>query len=392
MNKQMTLPLLLTLFLAGLVLWQSGYVASIAVILTAFVWHFLPRMRAGGEVVDTQPAIPSEDPSLSLTADIHDMHDEAASHLNEQITLIRTENQQIDSLVQDAIKNLSNSFHGLNEQSQQQGSLLAQLLRQGDDGQSITDFIQEIDELLSYFVDMILSTSKDSMYIMHRLDDMTTKVDSVFSLLDDVKDIATQTNLLALNAAIEAARAGEAGRGFAVVADEVRKLSKKSDDFSEEINFLAKEVKNTLVSASEVINRVVSADMNVALNGKKKVEGMSEVMAEISVQSFHILGQTEEVSKQITLMVNQAVTSLQFEDMCTQLSAHIARRLDSVAELSGLVEQLHEARMRPEELMNYRELLTKIETSLAELKPKIQLAEHQAVSQKDLDSGDIELF
>ena len=392
MNKQITLPLLLTLFLAGLALWQSNYFASIVAVLTALAWQFLPRLLTDDVETEQTVAVPSEEIPLSQTADIHEMHDEAAFHLKEQLTLIRTENQQIDSLVQDAIKNLSNSFHGLNEQSQQQGGLLARLLKQGDDGQGITEFIQEIDELLSYFVDMILSTSKDSMYIMHRLDDMTIKVDSVFSLLDDVKDIATQTNLLALNAAIEAARAGEAGRGFAVVADEVRKLSKKSDDFSEEINFLAKEVKDTLVSASEVINRVVSADMSVALSGKKKVEGMSEVMADLSEQSFQILGQTEEVTQQITLMVNQAVTSLQFEDMCTQLSAHIMHRLDSVAELSGLVEQLHEARMKPEQISDYRALLTRIETTLSALKPKIKLAEHQAVSQEDLDTGEIELF
>ena len=92
------------------------------------------------------------------------------------------------------------------------------------------------------------------------------------------------------------------------------------------------------------------------------------------------------------MMVNQAVTSLQFEDMCTQLSAHISHRIDAVAELSDLVDKLHVARMNPELLDDYRELLTRLESSLTILKPKIASVKHQAVSQQDLDEGDIELF
>ncbi len=394
MNKEVFISLMLTAFLAITSLFQANYFAFIVVIITAFVWLFLPLLlKNSSRDMDSKPGNDNDQFDSSVLIDIQEMHDEAYSHLTEQLGLVRGESEQINGLVQNAISQLTTSFQGLNEQSTLQANMLTGLLNEEDDGGSgFSSFVAETDRLLSYFVELVLGNSKDSMYLMHRLDDMTEKVNGVVSLLGDVKEIASQTNLLALNAAIEAARAGEAGRGFAVVADEVRKLSRKSDDFSEEINGLASDVKMALASATEVVNRIVSADMNVALSGKKKVADMSGSVAEMNTRSQHIIEKTGEVSQQMSAMVNQAVTSLQFEDMCTQLSAHIVRRLDSVGELSSLVDQLHEARINPNKLAGYRDLLTGIEQSLSELKPKIKSVEHQAVSQQDLASGDIDLF
>jgi methyl-accepting chemotaxis protein len=389
MNKQSLALLSFTLVIAGTSLWQSGSIAFMFVIITALGWYFLPTLFSNKTQIEELPAV--IDPENDLPTIVHALHDEAHGHLTEQVSLIRAESQQVNDLVQNAIMQLTDSFQGLNTQTSQQSALLLGLLQQDDD-YSLSHFVVETEKLLNYFVEQVLNTSKDSMYLMHRLDDMSEKVDGVFSLLGDVKDIASQTNLLALNAAIEAARAGEAGRGFAVVADEVRKLSRKSDDFSEEISQLTTDVKKALAAAAEVVNKVVSADMNVALNGKQQVAEMSVTMAKMDTHSKEVIEQTGQVSQKISMMVNQAVTSLQFEDMCTQLSAHIVHRIDAVAELSDLVDKLHVARMNPEVLDDYRELLTRLESSLTILKPKIASVKHQAVSQQDLDEGDIELF
>ena len=132
--------------------------------------------------------------------------------------------------------------------------------------------------------------------------------------------------------------------------------------------------------------------MNVALSGKQQVAEMSASMAKMQHHSTTVIQQTEQASHQINVMVNQAVTSLQFEDMCTQLSEHILRRLDAVNGLGNLVDKLNMVRMNPELLENYRASLTELEETLETLKPKIASVEHQAVSQQDLDTGEIELF
>ena len=391
MSKKWYIPLVLSLILLGVAITSANYLAAEFVVLTALIWAFLPQILTQTAVTE-QPKEVKQEAALDLTDTVHSMHDEAQQHVNEQLELIRSESQQVSDLVQNAISQLTDSFQGLNAQSQQQANMLNSLLHQDDADEGLATFVKETDKLLTYFVEQVLSTSKDSMYLVHRLDDMTVKVENVFALLTDVRDIASQTNLLALNAAIEAARAGEAGRGFAVVADEVRKLSQKSDAFSDEINGLTMEVKQSLEDATEVVNKIVSADMNIALSGKQQVTDMSESMAKIQQQSKVVIEQTEQASQHINVMVNQAVTSLQFEDMCTQLSEHIIRRLDAVKELTDLVDKLNMARMNPKLVENYRTSLSGLEETLASLKPKIASVQHQAVSQQDLDAGAVDLF
>ncbi|MDX5364741.1 MAG: methyl-accepting chemotaxis protein [Pseudazoarcus pumilus] len=129
-----------------------------------------------------------------------------------------------------------------------------------------------------------------------------------------IRDIAEQTNLLALNAAIEAARAGEAGRGFAVVADEVRKLSERTAQSTQEIATMVAEVQGSTREAVSGIERGVSA-----------VQASSEE----ATQASDIIGKLQGIAQEVAVIVSELDSALREQSMA---SAEVARRIEEIAQ------------------------------------------------------------
>jgi len=309
------------------------------------------------------------------------------SLLADEVTGTREEVQRVSNIVQEAIASLTDSFHNLSASSQREEEMIHGIIEYGSSDNDKRSFLNEASDLLQNFIGTLIQISKQSVETVHRIDDMVEHMDGVFRLLSDVKNIAEQTNLLALNAAIEAARAGEAGRGFAVVADEVRQLSMRSNKLNEEIISGVNAGKQAIAAVRETVGAMASRDMNVAIVGKERVDEAFKSSEKYNLFVAEQIGHLGEISDSITADVGNAVRCLQFEDMVTQSMGAAEAHLQRLNELELILERLVDLSISPD-----NEMLSTFKRDLDTFASNRIHSSDKAVNQNSLDGGDVELF
>ena len=339
----------------------------------------------------------TSDSSSSAIVELETVTETISGLLHGQANEVGESLGRINQVVTDATGNLSKSFHGLHQKSQEQGILVKSLLQSeetDDQGFNVHSFVHETHQLLQSFVDQMLSTSANSMKMVHAIDDVSRQMEVAFKLLEDVSNIADQTNLLALNAAIEAARAGEAGRGFAVVAEEVRNLSQHSNRFSDEIRAVVDKAQVDINSAKKVVSEMASKDMTETIQAKTHVDDMLKDVEAYNEMIDTKLGDVSSLTNEIEYAVNLAVQSLQFEDVVTQVVQYSQDHIDRISTVALNLNRdpvsIDEDEMDISDTLFNN--LSSLNQSLQELQQQFNEPVNKAVSQSSMDQGDIELF
>ncbi|NOY67367.1 MAG: methyl-accepting chemotaxis protein [Gammaproteobacteria bacterium] len=232
-----------------------------------------------------------------------------------------------------AMNQMTSTFQEVARNAEQAAEASKHARSQAQDGALVaTEAIGGLDSLVGH-----IGEAADAV------DSLRTDSDNIGTVLDVIRGIAEQTNLLALNAAIEAARAGEQGRGFAVVADEVRTLASRTQQSTQEIQSMIETLQSNTVSAVSIMKEVKGQ----AESSSEQVEHGAEALAEISGAVMTLDSMNSQIASAaeeqcaVAEEINRSVHSI--SESTEQAAAGTQQTASSSEQLNGLVTRLQSA-------------------------------------------------
>ena len=271
------------------------------------------------EKCSSQLAASSEQTAVSTQSNM-----ESLQNQQEQTQLVATAVEEMTASIQEVATNTAKT-----------AGLVSDVDRSVDD--SIADITRSRDEM-----EKLSSEMGNTNNLISQLQSSSSNINSVVEV---IKSVAEQTNLLALNAAIEAARAGEQGRGFAVVADEVRTLAQRTQESTAEIEAMVGRFQQDAVSVSESIARC-SDEVVIAVEQTRQLEAklntIGDAATAITDMSAQVATATEEQVAVASEMASNVTSISDFSDQNVTSGTQIAgasqeqtRLAESLAELAN---------------------------------------------------------
>ena len=244
--------------------------------------------------------------------------------------------QQIESSRQQteaAMIDLTQRFSGLANKLEE--AVNASHLAAGELGDAnsrgMAGVLSESQQQLNEVVAILHSAQANRDAMLGEIKSLTTYTIELNTMAMDVAKIASQTNLLALNAAIEAARAGEAGRGFAVVADEVRNLSRLSSETAQKMTDKVDTINTAIGRAFQIAENAAARDHASALNSEQTIEQVLARFRHATDSLAESASLLQNESTDIHREISSVIVSLQFQDRVSQILSHVRQNMESLS-------------------------------------------------------------
>ena len=358
---------------------------SIGLILVSILLQWILKPYANQDT----PQVEEEDKEETT---YHQADDTLTDALSQLLPVWQT---QIDSAINqstEAIDALANQFTEITNDISLAVSVTSSSNGDGERFSSLASVQKSSDSIkneLENLKETLLKISQVEKTALDEINNLSGFMAELTKMAGEVEALAEQTNLLALNAAIEAARAGEQGRGFAVVADEVRNLANQSKGTGENI-------RKKIDIIGESVNTILASATQSAATEVEMAEKASEVIKEVITQhkfTAYTLAESDtllaNMGQQVQNEISKVIVELQFQDRISQKLRHVEENLLStykiIEESSGL-----DAEHR---LEKFKRLKSEIHDSYT--MEEERLSHYQATGQageKKSTSEDVELF
>ncbi|MBB1312150.1 methyl-accepting chemotaxis protein [Aliivibrio sp. SR45-2] len=262
---------------------------------------------------------------LALKSELSDVHSRAGT-----VSQLTENQHQSTEMIATAITEMASSANNVAESAQQTA-----INTDEADKQSL-----RTQELINATVSNIEGLADQLNTASTAVAELDNEVNSIVKVLDVIGDIAEQTNLLALNAAIEAARAGEQGRGFAVVADEVRNLAGRTQGSTKEIQQMISNLQEGSQNAISTMTICAETSQSTVAESKNASDALQQIVTALeSISSMsHQIANASEEQKHVSEDITQRVNII--EESGQQLARVVADSKESTQTLTELADDL----------------------------------------------------